>query len=608
MSKSTAVAVAHECKHATYIPSLINNDDVVVVKEKIHYSDGRTENKLRLIENYKREFFITRPNFRNHYEKKEWEQISKLERRESTQANLQISILRALGKPPVKKSGMRRLFRDPYIYGCDVSTPTLIKHYYMHKTNSEGKKWMDYTSPNLISVFDSETDIDTGEMLMLGLTMKERAVIAVQRKFLRNVSNPIEAIQKAFVKYLSDMVDADGKHRNLIEERKLKLEVILVDKPWECVTQIFERAHAWQPDILAAWNIDFDLPKILETLAAGNIDPADVLCDPSIPLKYRYWQYKQGLAQKVTASGKTMALQPAERWHRLTVPATWYLLDPMCVYYRMRIAGGKDPSYGLDAILNKELGLRKLKFAEADGLIGADWHRKMQQDHPVEYCVYNLFDCISVEMLDEKTTDLSLQITSLCGHSEFHQFSSQPSRLWDDINFMARERGLIVATTSDKMEHELDEHVTGLKDWIVTLDSHLVKADGLKVVEENPEFATMFRGHVADLDVEGTYPNEEVLMNISKETTYMELAEITGVTDTMRRAAGINLTGGFVNAAEICRDVMGAPHLHELLHAFREERQAAPTITVEATASVIESVGVTAVSLEEFEVRELETA
>ena len=266
-----------------------------------------------------------------------------------------------------------------------------------------------------------------------------------------------------------------------------------------------------------------------------------------------------------------MALAPAERWHQVIAPASFYVLDAMCVYYKLRIAKGKDPSYSLDGILGKELGIRKLRFEEADKYFGPAWHRFMQTNYKVEYCVYALFDCISMELLDEKTTDLSRQCSSLCGHSEYNRFGSQPRRLCDDLHFVCLESGKVAATTSDKMEDDNDKHVVGLTDWIVTLPSYSVTDDGLKCIEELPNVATQIYAQVADLDVEGTYPNTEIIMNISKETTARELSRIQGIDETTQRAIGINMSGGHVNAVEICCALYKAPTMDMLLAAFKEK-------------------------------------
>ena len=60
-------------------------------------------------------------------------------------------------------------------------------------------------------------------------------------------------------------------------------------------------------------------------------------------------------------------------------------------------------------------------------------------------------------------------------------------------------------------------------------------------------------------------------MNISKETTAQELSKIQGIPEQTQRAIGINLSGGHVNAVEICVKAYQAPTMDELLERFRAE-------------------------------------
>ena len=110
----------------------------------------------------------------------------------------------------------------------------------------------------------------------------------------------------------------------------------------------------------------------------------------------------------------------------------------------------------------------------------------MQKNYKIEYAVYNLFDCISVEELDKKTKDLSLTISVLCEHSDYKDFSSQPRRIVDDLHFV-QKYDKVMATTSDQMSDDNDELVVSLKDWISTLPSHLVDDNGIQCIEELPD-------------------------------------------------------------------------------------------------------------------------
>lgn len=67
------------------------------------------------------------------------------------------------------------------------------------------------------------------------------------------------------------------------------------------------------------------------------------------------------------------------------------------------------------------------------------------------------------------------------------------------------------------------------------------------------------------LDITATYPTGECIANISRETTVCELVAVEGLDERTQRSVGINLTGGHVNAAEICTRVFKAPTYDVLL-------------------------------------------
>lgn len=551
-----------ECKHAIYVTANDQSpNDLLVIKEYEHHLDGRVTPSLKMIQNYKRPFWITKEGFRNHNDKKEWDDINRLQKFESTQVNLVRSIFRALGRAPVK-TDPRILNRSPYIYGTDVTTPVIAKQHYL-------EKWPDLQTDNRVALLDLETDVVEGheEPIMGSITMKDKIMLVVVKSFFDGVPNPEQKIREAFTRYLTD-VPGMG---NVIEKRNLKLNIEFVKDAGEMSLRLIQTAHAWSPDILAIWNMNFDIPKMVKMLERYGYDLADAWSDPAVPARYKSFKYVEGRAQKVTASGKSMALHPAEQWHTAHTPASFYILDQMCVYLKLRIAKGKERSYALDSVLEKHLGIRKLKFEEASHAIGGlDWHRIMQREHKAAYCVYNIFDCISAEMLDEKTTDLSRMVSTMCGFSEYNRFPSQPRRTCDNLHFVCLEKKKVMATTSDQMETELDQLTVPLEGWITTLPSHLVHSDGLRCLAELPEVVTNIRIHVADLDIEGTYPNGQVLFNISRETTSRELCQIEGKGLEFQRGFGINLTGGFVNAVELVCEAYGAPNFDQMLLSFRE--------------------------------------
>ena len=543
----------YECKHVVYMEN--NNgelSDMLFVKELIHLKDKTTVPSTRIIKNFERPYWVTKPAARNHEFKKQFERLENLDAYKSTQIKLTRSIARTLriGWVP----DQRVMSRSQYLYGTDVDTRAIIKNIYKTKFNN-------LTTINAVAVCDLEADVVYGHEKVLSgsLTYKDRVVIVVTREFLGTIPDAENQIQEKFEYYL-------GEHKRT---RGIKLEVVIVDNELGVVLELVKRMHAWQPDFVAFWNMAYDIPKMLSILDRYGVDPASVWCDPSVPPEYRIAKWAPGASMKITASGRKMALGVAERWNTFYIAAGFYVIDAMCVYQKIRVGAGKEPSYGLDAILTKELGIRKLKFEEASHLIGIGWHQFMQQRYKLEYLIYNIFDCISIELLDEKNMDLASKISMLSECSDYSQFPSQPRRTCNQLHFYAlQNEGHVIGSTSDNMELELDKYVTSTEGWIVTLPTQQVVDSGLKCIEEFPELSTKIRLHVADIDVTGAYPTGEDILNISTETNYRELSKIEGCTEWQRRMVGINLTGGAVNATELCRLMYRAPTYAQLGRKF----------------------------------------
>jgi hypothetical protein len=550
--------VAWECRFAVYCPPPQGeSDDYHLVKEVAHYPDGSTTPHIRMIRNFRFPFWVTKRAFRKHKEKKEWELVERLDRFESTRSNQSTAIARALGMPGVRDPHI--LKRSPFLYGADLLSTSVIRKTYMERFPAVNTLYG-------VAAFDVETDAinGTGEIVIATLSYGRRVVTAVLKSFV-GTGTAIEDVdpdlRRKLVRYTGDVCI----------QRAIRWDIVLVERPVDIILTCFRRAHEWKPDFVAIWNINFDMPKMLECLSRAGIDPKDVFSDPAVPEAWRHFRYKVGSNRKVTASGKVSPIPPHAQWHTVFCPSSFYFIDAMCVYWHLRSQKGKDPSYSLDAILRKTFGerIRKLRFEEASHLTGISWHQFMQRHHPLEYVIYNVFDCISMELLDEETRDLQLTLPGFAGWSDFCHFNSQPRRLVDRLHyFCLEEKGRVIGTTSDSMRTELDAHVVNASGWIVTLPAHLVADNGLCLIEEAPRLRTSIRAHAADLDALSSYPTGEETFNISKETTARELCRIDGVSEHTRRMQGINLSGDATNAIEVACGLFGLPSLDQWLDAF----------------------------------------
>lgn len=440
-----------ECMFSVYVPPPdFGMPDMHLVKENIHNEDGTITPNVRFLHNFSRPFWTTKKGFQLHSQKKEWELLDNLIEGKSTQSMLVDNAAKALGQGWFK-GNLRKLSASPYLYGADILSTAIIKKTYQDKYPGLQSKYS-------VAVFDTETDVlnGTGQVIIATLTMKNFCFTAVVKSFLEGVINIEERVNRSMDKYLGEYVTS----------RNIQSQIVVVNTELDAIAACINKAHELKPDFLAIWNIAFDIEKVIEACERRQVDPKVIFSDPAVPKEYQHFKYVKGPTIKVTESGKTTPIKPAAQWHTVYCPSSFYIIDAMCVYKHSRIGKPEEQSYSLDYILNKELGIRKLKFEEANHLKGLQWHEFMQTHHKIEYIIYNRFDCISMELLDEKTSDLSLTLPLFSGFSDFANFKSQPRRTVDKLHYYCLSKGRVIGTTSSEMSGDMDLSTTELTGWI----------------------------------------------------------------------------------------------------------------------------------------------
>lgn len=481
MSVAVPAIVAKECRFATHCKS-DDGGDLHVIKEILHYDDGTTKPALKFVKDFKRPFGVVKKAQRNFKDHKEWIDMDKLDYFECRERDLFDSVAKAIGTP-WKRGTVRDLCESPYIFGVDIPSTSHIKRAYKDKYPNTNTAYR-------VAVFDTETDVVKGtkEILMATISCKTTVYTVVQKSFVNGYADPVNRIHKLVEKYLGDIVKARG----------ITVTVLLVDTEIEVLKKTMAKAHELAPDILTAWNMLFDLGKIQEACARANIEVKDLLCDPSVPEAYRHFKLKEGPAKKVTASGRVMNFKPSQRWHSVSAPASFVWLDAMCTYRQVRTGSAELRSYSLDFILQLELKRGKLAFKEAEDYSDLAWHVFMQTNYPLEYVVYNMFDCIGIEMLDEKTLDLQVSLPMFAGFTDFAVFNSQPKKSFNEVHWLCRDNKKMSGSSSSEMQDDFDEVTVDVKGWITMLQPHQVVDNGLCLIKENPEIRTAIRIGVAD--------------------------------------------------------------------------------------------------------------
>lgn len=457
--KFTREDVLHvESKHVTYCaPRSGRGPDLHVVKQWITLKDGTRIPVLRPFKDRKRPYWVTKEGFRNHEQKKEWEEIDKLDRYECRQYEFiqHASNVLNLYRAPYS---LRQLFENPFIYGGDISSTAILKHELL----KEEERLEVPVRPATVAGLDTETDMvfGTQEILMAGISYRDKGFTAVVRSFVAEYPDPIAEIKRVAQLHIAE----------LLKERNMDWEIILVDTPAQAVVETYKRLHEWRPDWVSVWNLRFDYEVMLAALEKEEIDPAQVFSDPGIPDEFKFFKWEKGPTVKREEDGSEQPIPPHKQWDVLLTPAAFQMVDGMQAFDKVRTGSAEQSSYRLSDICDAmDLAYNKLHFEEDAHLVpqSPEWHEFMQRKWKIRYIIYNLVDNILLELLDEKTKDLADTLNTFAQMSDLKDFRSQPRRRVDDLHFeLLEEQGLVIGTTSKNLRTKLDDEIYPLTDWI----------------------------------------------------------------------------------------------------------------------------------------------
>ena len=539
--------IGRECKFVVHIPANNNREDTHLIKERLYFDDGTSKPNLRVIENYKRPFYITKEPYRNHKQKKEHEELIKLNEFWSTQSSLTKEAAKRLGIIS-RNPSYRDITMSPYIYGTDIDSRVFIKHFYK-------QKWCNFNSPYTICVLDTESNIETNELIIASATTNENCYVAVLSSLVKNYRDPVKQLTYLKDKYLPKSPNTEN----------IKVEFGIFETEIELIDNLFQRIHQWKPDFLTMWNMSYDISVMLDVCEKAGVEPKYIFSDPDLPDKLKEFKFTEDKVAKVTASGANKPPGPQERWHKVLCSSSFYWIDAMCAYNYVRV-GSKTVSggFGLNNILEKELGakLKKLKFEDEteQSLIGADYHRYMVNNKPLEYVIYNIWDVMSIIELDAKTKDLSVSVPILSGDSSFDIFKSSPKKIVDALYFFYVNKGYILGTRNPNLQE--NEEIS-LSDWIVMLPVYRTQDIQLKCVNENDGMVTNAYSAVFDADQVSGYPSDSMALNVSRATMLREILSIGNIPQETYKLQNINLLFGPVNNVEYCTTLFNFPKLSE---------------------------------------------
>jgi len=576
-----------EFRFAFHIPEIIGeNGDVVredahIVKYIEHGENMERNPKLVLVKNYKRPFWITKPFYRNHKQRKEAEDKDKLDVYYTTESRIGNSICKALKKPKfgkVSRYDVRKMPESVYVYGSDITSVAMIHH--------EFKEKCDIVTPYRVGILDIENSVDGEDRINLISYVHHKGdrlqvYLYGNKKELPVVYNYGRKVEEVLKSGLPDELP-DG-----IDFDKIDLHIEVWDDEITLIKRMMDIVHRSDIDILSGWNFLHDVSIIAKRSEHFCVRAEDIFSDESIPTEYRHFKINVASDKFVSQDGSTTSVPYEERWHTFEATASFIMVDAMALYFFIRsqdekIHGGP----GLDNVLKKSIGIGKLKVDSIENVASSVWHERMRKEKPVEYGAYAIWDSVGLMAKNMKDHDLDFTLPLLSGISPFSSFNSNPSKIFDDFFLFYLRDNKIIASFGNAGEFES----LGRRHWTVTLnlwkvdsafstpilsdslnrdasysgDDEIAFLRSIGYQFEDRIFDTRYFVLNFDLDVTSAYPTAILVLNISTDTVVREVIEVYGIEKETMKILNLELMSGVIGHIHYGCEMHDLPDTFEL--------------------------------------------
>lgn len=174
------------------------------------------------------------------------------------------------------------------------------------------------------------------------------------------------------------------------------------DKEEQLQQAVFKLINTARPDIVAIWNLAYDIPKMAARQEKLGLNPVDIMCDPSFPKTCRFLDINVD---------RRAGISTADRKTYVKLASTTKFIDQMQTYAQLRKGQKAYGSDKLDNIAEVELGIHKREFAK-----GIDVTNAAIKDY-WNFVLYNINDVWLQVLIDEVTSDMFAIIFDANQHS-----------------------------------------------------------------------------------------------------------------------------------------------------------------------------------------------
>ena len=500
----------HSCRVRT------PGDEAVIVNEKVAtiQDDGTISysNHLNTIVNPKKSYFIHQQKYHELYNYKiEYVPRDQCDEYICYNKDLEQEIknhCNELGMSYTPRHlSMRELCQSPYLYGADIDIEVLTKIAYLRKTRDSG-----ILPPLTFGALDLEVSVlGDGKINLASFCYDGVVYCAILDEFLFKTTDEIDSAghPKRAKATLDDIKETVQKEiSDYLERFHLKVVYYVASNEMDLIAWTFKNIHECKPDFIGAWNMPYDVPKLIERITENHGDPADYFCHPDVPAMFKKCNYRADTSQVEHFT---------DSWDWFNCPGYTQWIDSMRLYSRLRKVKGREPSYRLGFISMKEIQHGKLDLPGT--------HHDNQLYNFLYYTAYNIVDAANVWLMEQQNGDVS-SMCMLVGNSLLRDFSKQTVMLKNDFYEYCEDRGMVAGTVGTTMGTPYDDMLG--KAGGTVLPPYLARDMGLQCVQQRPDLHTLVNIFIKDIDASSMYPNTMIGFNISKETTKATIVKLHG--------------------------------------------------------------------------------
>lgn len=351
----------------------------------------------------------------------------------------------------------------------------------------------------------------------------------------------------------------------------------------DLIKSFFEVMHYYKPDFLGFWNMNFDVPTILnrlKRLGCKDDDIADIICHPDVPKKFRYVRYIEDPKRSMYEAGsldgeddddsvddEQLSKNAKNKPHpsRLVdwveAPGYTQIYDQLATFSCLR-KRTLYPSYKLDDIGEQFAGQKKLSLEDA----GLNIKTANINDFKT-FMAYNIRDVFVQYSIELKQKDM--------WNNVIFSDNTRISKAFNMSTLIANQLMLYLWKHDEIMGNTVTYHVPheDLEGAIVG-DPRLLEQEGIDIGGKS---SFVFNNSI-DLDYSSLYPSIIITSNIFKSALFGRVVDVVKPSTTNPEGESLGKGEGLFELLQtldqglftITKDYMGLPDPEEFIKSINE--------------------------------------